>query len=126
MIKDDTKDQISLFDLTQPETSKTPAETKTAELPVREPQARTKEENKPLAAPQPAAKKPVRSAHGKAATKPVPATKTAKATPGPVPEGDVRLTANIREELHLKLKIVAATRRTTIGELIEELVEQYL
>jgi hypothetical protein len=127
MIKDDTKDQISLFDLTQPETSKTPAETKTAELPAREPQGRTTEKNKPLAAPQPAAKKPAsRSAHGKAAAKPVPATKTAKAAPGPVPEGDVRLTANIREELHLKLKIVAATRRTTIGELIEELVEQYL
>jgi hypothetical protein len=45
---------------------------------------------------------------------------------GQVPEGDVRLTANIREDLHLKLKITAARRRTTIGELIEELVEEYL
>ena len=45
---------------------------------------------------------------------------------GKVPEGDVRLTANIREELHLKLKIAAARRRTTIGELIELLVDQYL
>lgn len=45
---------------------------------------------------------------------------------GQVPEGDVRLTANIREDLHLKLKIAAARRRTTIGELIEELVEHFL
>jgi hypothetical protein len=127
MSKDDTKEQISLFDLTQPETSQAPAEIKTGELPALEPQARTKEESKPLAAPQPTAKKPAgRGTQGKVAAKPVSATKAAKAAPGPVPEGDVRLTANIREELHLKLKIVAATRRTTIGELIEELVEQYL
>jgi hypothetical protein len=127
MIKDDTKDQISLFDLTQPETRQAPAEVTTGELPARKPHAGTKEEKKPLAAPQPATKKPAgRGAQGKAVAKPLPATKTAKAAPGPVPEGDVRLTANIREELHLKLKIVAATRRTTIGELIEELVEQYL
>lgn len=45
---------------------------------------------------------------------------------GQVPEGDVRLTANIRDDLHLKLKIAAARRRTTIGELIEELVEKHL
>ncbi len=45
---------------------------------------------------------------------------------GQVPEGDVRLTANIREDLHLKLKIAAARRRTTIGELLEEMVEKYL
>jgi len=45
---------------------------------------------------------------------------------GQVPEGDVRLTANIREDLHLKLKIAAARRRTTIGELLEEMVEKYI
>ena len=39
---------------------------------------------------------------------------------GLVPEGDVRLTANIRGDLHLKLKIRAAQERTTIGELIEQ------
>lgn len=43
-----------------------------------------------------------------------------------VPSGDVRMTANIRTDLHVKLKIVAAERRTTIGELIEELVERNL
>ena len=45
---------------------------------------------------------------------------------GMVPEGDVRLTANIRGDLHLRLKVEAAQRRTTIGELIEALVEKYL
>jgi len=38
----------------------------------------------------------------------------------------VRLTANIRGDLHLKLKMEAAKRRTTIGELIEALVERHL
>ena len=50
----------------------------------------------------------------------------AKAVSGLVPVGDVRLTANIKETLHLKLKIAAATRRTTIGELLEELIERHL
>ena len=45
---------------------------------------------------------------------------------GLVPEGDIRLTANIREDLHLRLKIAAAKQRTTIGEIIEELVEKYV
>ena len=46
-------------------------------------------------------------------------TKSGKAGSGQIPEGDVRLTANIRAELHLALKIRAARERTTIGELIE-------
>jgi hypothetical protein len=45
---------------------------------------------------------------------------------GNVPAGDIRLTANIREDLHLKLKIAAARNRTTIGEIIEVLVENYI
>ncbi len=45
---------------------------------------------------------------------------------GQVPDGDVRLTANIRADLHLKLKIAAARRRTTIGEIIEEMVEKHI
>jgi len=49
-----------------------------------------------------------------------------KGASGLVPEGDMRLTANIREDLHLKLKLAAAHRRTTIGDLIEELVEKHL
>lgn len=42
---------------------------------------------------------------------------------GLLPAGDVRLTANIREDLHLKLKLMAARERTTIGELIEKWIE---
>jgi hypothetical protein len=42
---------------------------------------------------------------------------------GKVPQNDVRLTANIRADLHLKLKIEAANKRTTIGELLEKLIE---
>lgn len=42
---------------------------------------------------------------------------------GLVPVGDVRLTANIREDLHMKLKIRAARERTTVGELIERWIE---
>jgi hypothetical protein len=42
-----------------------------------------------------------------------------------VPEGDVRLTANIRSDLHLNLKIRAAQERTTIGELIEQWVASW-
>ncbi len=64
---------------------------------------------------------------------PAKSKKTAKKGPqkveyksGMVPDGDVRLTANIRGDLHLKLKIEAAQRRTTIGELIEELIENHL
>lgn len=45
---------------------------------------------------------------------------------GFVPDGDVRLTANIRQDLHLKLKIAAANRRMTIGEIIENLIENHV
>ena len=49
-----------------------------------------------------------------------------KQVSGLVPEGDVRLTANISEEHHIKLKVAAATKRTTIGELIEQLIDKAL
>lgn len=44
---------------------------------------------------------------------------------GQLPAGDVRLTANIRADLHLKLKIRAAQERTTMGELIEAWIESW-
>lgn len=50
----------------------------------------------------------------------------AKQVSGLVPEGDVRLTANISENHHVKLKVAAAQRRTTIGELIEQLIDKEL
>lgn len=56
---------------------------------------------------------------GQAGTRPA-------AVSGLVPVGDVRLTANIRQDLHLKLKIESAHRRTTIGEILEELIEHHL
>ena len=123
MLKDDTKDQIPLFDLPTPDkTSNTPPVAVSAptsrEKPIPEKKFVTKK-----ALPSP----PAREMKGQAANRPAAKKgRAAKAAAGPVPEGDVRLTANIREDLHLKLKIVAATRRTTIGELLEELVERYL
>ena len=45
---------------------------------------------------------------------------------GKVPAGDVRLSANIDQNIHLTLKIAAARERTTIGELIERLVQENL
>lgn len=54
------------------------------------------------------------------------AQKASKAVSGLIPEGDVRLTANIRQDLHLKLKIQAAKQRTTIGEIVEELIDKHL
>lgn len=39
------------------------------------------------------------------------------------PHGDVRLTVNLRADLHMKLKIDAAQRYTTIGQIIEDLVQ---
>ena len=46
-----------------------------------------------------------------------------KSKSGLVPDGDVRLTANIKAELHTRLKIEAAKRRMYIGDLVEELIE---
>lgn len=121
MIKDDTKEQIPLFEV--PEIK---IETPVSSAKKSSVKAKAKEET--------AAIKPVKATRGKASTareergsKRGGAKRTLKGlVSGQVPEGDVRLTANIRDDLHLKLKIAAARRRTTIGELLEELVEKYL
>lgn len=42
------------------------------------------------------------------------------------PEGDKRLTINIKQELHKKLKIAAIEKGITVGEIIEQLVEKHL
>lgn len=42
------------------------------------------------------------------------------------PEGDKRLTINIKQELHKKLKIEAIEKGITVGEIIEQLVEKHL
>lgn len=126
MLKDDTKEQIPLFEL--------PVLKKEKERPPessRKPDATTKEKEVPV-------KKKVLERGGKSASIASESggkKKTAKGIEkvviksplsGQVPKGDVRLTANIREDLHLKLKIAAARRRTTIGELLEEMVEKHL
>jgi len=45
---------------------------------------------------------------------------------GMVPIGDVRLTANIRQDLHKKLKHAAVDQETTVGELLEALIDKHL
>ena len=60
----------------------------------------------------------------KARSRKKPARKKPSGRSGQVPDGDVRLTANIRQDLHLRLKIEAAHRRITIGDLIEELIQK--
>ena len=65
-----------------------------------------------------AAGAPTGTARGKGASRAE--TAPAGQRSGLVPEGDVRLTANIRADLHLALKIRAAQERTTVGELIEQ------
>jgi hypothetical protein len=40
-----------------------------------------------------------------------------------IPDGDVRMTANIRADLHRRLKVEAVMRQTTIGELLEGFIE---
>lgn len=42
------------------------------------------------------------------------------------PEGDKRLTINIRDDLHKKLKISAIEQGSTAGDIIEQLIEKYL
>ena len=42
---------------------------------------------------------------------------------GLVPAGDVRLTVNIRDDVHQTLKIRAVQERTTVGDLIEAWVD---
>ncbi|BCG48286.1 hypothetical protein GEOBRER4_n3171 [Citrifermentans bremense] len=121
----DTENQMGLFETGEVLPEK-PLDPPTPQAPPTHPEAR----------PLPAAKTvepPAAARSERAAQKPSRkkeqakgAAKGAKAVSGLVPEGDVRLTANIRQDLHLKLKIASAYRRTTIGEIIEELVEKYV
>lgn len=45
---------------------------------------------------------------------------------GKVPVGDKRLTANIGADLHKKLKLAAYHQDTTMGEIVERLVNEYV
>jgi hypothetical protein len=108
MDRDDEKDQIPLFGEVKPRTTF-----------ARTSRAMTAPKSKPEPGPK---EPPAR----KAALPGKKATAKKVVASGQVPTGDVRLTANIREDLHLRLKIAAARQRTTIGELIEGLVERHL
>ena len=45
---------------------------------------------------------------------------------GNVPAGDVRLTLNVRAEIHQKLKVASAITRITMGQLVEKLIKDKL
>ena len=77
---------------------------------------------RPSDAPQ--GDKTTKAGKGRGAKKNSPANQSGLC--GKIPIGDVRLSANIDQEIHLKLKIAAARERTTIGELIERLVQDNL
>lgn len=115
--------QMPLFDV--------PAPAEKSEAPAAEPAVKdARKSTKKKAAPEPV----TTARRAKEKTKKAPTRSSAKAVgprggrglSGLVPEGDVRLTANMREDIHLKLKIAAARQRTTIGEILEELVEKYI
>jgi hypothetical protein len=42
------------------------------------------------------------------------------------PAGDTRLTVNLRNDVHLKLRMKALEQKTTAGDLLEQLIEKYL
>lgn len=44
---------------------------------------------------------------------------------GMVPAGDVRLTVNVRDDIHQRLKIRAVQEKTTVGDMIEAWVESW-
>ena len=120
------ENQMGLFEIAAAPPERQIEETPAAALPT--PPAPTTSA-KP--APSPPAKSAPRSGAKPTGKKLAPSALAASApvvrkVSGLVPEGDVRLTANIRLDLHLKLKIASAHRRTTIGEILEELIESHL
>jgi propanediol dehydratase small subunit len=124
MLKDDTKDQIPLFELPEAIIEKPQATTRKLAARVKEKEAPVK---KKVVKKDGTSVDTEREIGGKRKTgRGMDKVVLKSPLSGQVPEGDVRLTANIREDLHLKLKIAAARRRTTIGELLEEMVEKYL
>jgi len=45
---------------------------------------------------------------------------------GPVPEGYTRLTVNMDNNCHMKLKLAAVKQGTTMGKLLENLVNKHI
>ena len=52
-------------------------------------------------------------------------TKTNKLEGNKVPTGDIRMTANVSIQHHRKIKAAAANQGTTIGELIEQMIDKH-
>lgn len=132
----DTVPQMALFEMeaeappppAEPGGEPSPQSQPPAANPVKVAASRSKPAASAVEGKKPVAKT---TAAAKAPSSPPPSvvkatSKARSRNSSPVPEGDVRLTANIREDLHLKLKIAAARQRTTIGELIEQWVENQL
>jgi len=121
----DLENQMGLFEIGGGAPKRAATKAETAPPPSYTPPA-----PRQSAQPKPAAKvaRPAARSRAGSGTKSPPRTglHPQKGVSGLVPEGDVRLTANIRQDLHLKLKIASAYRRTTIGEIIEELIEKYV
>lgn len=126
MMDDDLKDQLSLFGQQEEPPRSAPPKVAPVGAP---PKSTSKGAKGSVTTRQPGSAVPVVKAAktGKVARARVASKAPAKTyAAGLVPAGDVRLTINIRQDLHLRLKIAAAHGRTTIGEIIEELVEQYV
>ncbi len=45
---------------------------------------------------------------------------------GLVPDGDTRLVCNVRADLHKKLKHAAVDEETTIGQIVESMIDKHL
>ena len=73
--------------------------------------------------PTPSISKPVASDAMEAAREFASSKSSKWGSSGKVPSGDVRLTANVRKELHLRLKIESAKLRKPVGEIIEEWIK---
>ena len=48
-----------------------------------------------------------------------------KPTSGQVPEGYTRLSANVKDELHIRLKVMSAKGKRSIGSILEEWIDMY-
>lgn len=123
---DEEKDQMSLFGALQETPMKESLKKTVVTRPVDRLPKKGKDELVSTGLPTRSAVRDGKGDTVKGRRKKAPKAPAKTYAAGLVPAGDVRLTINIRQDLHLRLKIAAAHERTTIGEIIEELVEQYV
>ncbi|TWJ18797.1 hypothetical protein [Geobacter argillaceus] len=123
---DEGKDQMSLFGALQEPPGKESLKNTVVVVPPDRLPKKVKTEQVATGQPTKPASRSGKRAAVRGGRKKTPKAQAKTYAAGLVPAGDVRLTINIRQDLHLRLKIAAAHERTTIGEIIEELVEQYV